>query len=792
MSTEKTENKSIEESFDITGLLLSFLANWKWFVLSIVLCLVAAYFYNASKIPLYQVNASIYLSDDQSTSQNAFNISSAADPLVAMKSFIDETELEVLKSRNNVIRIVDSLGLAYNYYAIGRFRDIPLYENNAIIAKLDEMSLRSLKSPIAITVEPVGKSTFNVRAETHFNGIKEEKVYEATTLPLDIELSHGTVHLSRSQIIEYFSQPEKVVIYNPRAIASQISGSLSIEFVRNSNKIIRVSLLTNVIKKGDDIIDALLDFYNRNIIEDKNRSAIQTEAFILDRLVMITDELRDVENRLKDYRQAHNITNIDAQSSMNLSLKTGYEQDLAQADAEMDILNEIERIVSSSDTYETLPAAANNAAIAQTIETYNRKVSNLNRTLEGSTTDNPLVVSMRDELSRDKVRILQNIESAKRNLSTKRSTISKLENRSASALASAPTIDKGLQEIFREQQVKVNIYTFLLQRREEIALQKTLATNTARLIDDPIGYGPVSPQKSGIYGMALLIGLLIPALIIFVKRMLFPVFSDKEDLERVTKVPIIGEICVNNAKEKEGIVVGENVSTPIAELFRLLRNNISFTRGGNENKVILVTSAISGEGKTFIAINLGMTYALMGKKTLIMGLDLRRPMLARRMGFDNHKGITSYLSGQNNDIDDLLLQSSENPNLYIVPAGPVPPNPNELLMSDKMEYLMTTLRSKFDYIIIDSAPIGVISDSYLLTRYSNIQLFVTRANYTSKNNLKLLHQGIANGILGNAYIVINDVDIRSNAYVYRRYGDYGRYGKSRKHVYGYGYNSQKK
>ena len=332
--------------------------------------------------------------------------------------------------------------------------------------------------------------------------------------------------------------------------------------------------------------------------------------------------------------------------------------------------------------------------------------------------------------------------------------------------------------------MKVNIYTFLLQRREEIALQKTLATNTARLIDDPVGGAPVSPRKMMIMAVAFIIGLLIPGLVIFIRRMLFPIFADQEELERITKVPVLGEICETDSGSAADMVVGQNVSTPIAELFRLLRNNISFTRGGADARVILVTSTISGEGKTFVAANLAMTYALMGKRVVVIGLDLRRPMLAHRFGFSNRRGVTTYLSGQESNANELILKSKENDNLYVLPAGPLPPNPNELLMSANMGRLMTTLRNEFDYVIIDSAPIGVISDTFLITRYSDLQLYVTRAHYTSKTSLKTLQNAIDSNKFSSVYIVLNGVNIKSSSYQYRRYGQYGS------STYGYGYAAQ--
>ncbi|MCX4263677.1 MAG: polysaccharide biosynthesis tyrosine autokinase [Muribaculaceae bacterium] len=800
-SVNQEVNADGESQINITDLLLDYLANWKWFVLSLVVCIAAAVLYIATRIPVYQIDASIYLSEDNSSGQNAFNLSNAADPMVAFKNYIDETELEVLKSRNNLLKIVDSLQLAYSYYKKGTLRDEPLYEDNAVSASMPKSNLHMLKYPIKIEVSPTGDSTCDIKVSTFFDKVRENKEYNDVTLPYSIDLSRGTVVIERSPVIKDFDYSECIYIQNPKAVAKELSENLNIEFAKNSEKIMRVSLRDEVNKRGVDILECLLDFYNKDIIEDKNKSAVQTEAFIIDRLVMINNELKDVETRLQQYRQVHNITDLQAQSALNLNLQSDYEKEAAEVEAEMAIYDAIQAIVSNSDTYESLPSAVSDPTISSVIEGYNRKVGLLNRQLEGSTPDNPLIVSMQQELSRDKTRILQNLVTARRNLNTKHKSIQRLENQSQGNLASTPSLDKGFQEIFREQQVKVNIYTFLLQRREEIALQKTLATNTARLIDDPDPDNdvPVSPRKVIILALAFLLGLAIPAVIIFIRRTVFPVFSDKEELQKLTHVPVIGEICVNESKNSDdNIVIGENVATPIAELFRLLRNNISFTSKGSETKVILVTSTVSGEGKTFISSNLAMTYALMGKKTLVIGMDLRRPMLAYNFGFSNARGVTTFLSGQEHDLNSLIQQSKENDNLYVLPAGPIPPNPNELLSSRNMDELIKIVRNEFDYVVIDSAPVGVVSDTYLILRRSDIQLYVTRANYSTKNALSVLHEAVSTDKFQSVYIVLNGVNMGANSYVYRRYGQYGHYGRygrttkngSYGYGYGYGYSSK--
>ena len=783
-----SEEQKLDSGFDIIGLLLDYASNWKWFLLSVVVLLAGAYYYIATIIPTYQVSASIYLNDESARAKNNAVTFGNGDPLLSTKNFIDQTEIEILKSRNNLIHIVDSLNLAYTYYNVGKMRDVPTYNTSTVLMTVDSASLRTLTAPITAEITSAGSEKYNIKVSTSYQGQKEEKELKETTLPAKVELSQGLVTFTRSATASEMTTPEKVVAVNPMRAAGALSGALNIAYAQNSGTILRITVNTDIIPEGVDVINALLAFYNQQIIEDKNRSAIQTEAFILDRLKMIAGELRDVEDRLKDYRQEHNITNLEAQASMNLSQKNSNEIQIAQVSAQIEMLNTLGTMVSQNGEYTQLPVLADNAALQGLIESYNNNVSKYNRLIQGKNLDNPdaSMIQAREELNAQKSRILSTISSARRNLESQRATLYALSSRSAGQLAAVPTVDKGLNEIFREQQVKVNIYTFLLQRREEIALQKTLATPTARLIDDPMGYGPVAPKTSVIYGIALLIGLLVPALVIFLRRMLFPIFKDQDELERMTSIPIISEICEDPSKEKSPIVVGENVSTPIAELFRLLRNNISFTRNGGEKKVILVTSSISGEGKTFIATNLAMTYALSGKRVIVVGMDIRRPALAHRFGLNNQTGVTTFLSGQERNVTNLVHQSDVNPNLYVLPAGPIPPNPNELLLSENMQRLMDQLRHDFDYVIIDSAPIGIISDAFLVIPYSDIQLFVARASYSTKRGLKVLHSAVTNHKLKEVYVVLNGVNMRSGSYLYRRYGTYGHYGKASR-AYGYGY-----
>lgn len=786
---EKREEKAgNEDSFDIAGLLLEYLIQWKWFVLSIVVALIVGYYCISTITPIYEVSASIYLKDDNYSSAKSSVVAfSSSDPLINTKNYIDVTEIEILKSRNNLVRIVDSLDLSYSYYDVKQFRDNPIYGTNAVIANLDSISLKNLTSPITVLLsKEEGAYQFDI--STTYGGVKENKTIVTDTLPVNVELSQGTLRLLPSHATAQLEGKQKIVIRNPNTVASRLAGSINIVFAKNSSEILRITCRTPLVSEGKDIINTLIDIYNQDIIADKNLSAMQTEAFIIERLSLISGELHDVEMEVEDYRREKNITNISTETGMYLSQTSANDAELAELEMRSQIISDVEKIVTTQDNYSPIPNVIDDPALAGLIEAYNKKLSQRAALLDESTEDNPIIQNMQDDLARSKSDIYRNISNVKHSLSIRKNNLTRQDTRIAGKISNIPMYERELTGIFREQRIKDHIYNFLLEKREEIALQKTLATPTARLIDNPSSGGAISPGLLSIYGIAVLIGFLIPALLIFLKQVFFPKFKDKDDLERITNIPILGE--VSETAEGETFAVAENSITPITELFRLIRNNIQFALADNEKKVFVVSSSLSGEGKTFIAINTALIYAVTGKKTVVVGMDIRRPVLAHRFGFSNEKGVTTYLSGQEKDVMSLVMKSEINDNLYVLPGGPVPPNPNELLLSSNMGQLFEQLRKEFDYIIVDTAPIGVVSDTYLITPYSDIQLYVTRANYSTKRCLSIMHNAINNKRFPNCYLILNGVNIRSNSYVYRRYGTYGKYGSygyKNSYTYGYGY-----
>ncbi|MCH5346497.1 MAG: polysaccharide biosynthesis tyrosine autokinase, partial [Muribaculaceae bacterium] len=715
-----------QESLDITGLCLELLAKWKWFILSLVVCIGVAWYHLACIIPVYSVKASIYLNNESTSSSSS--IFSDQAQILNLKNRIDDAELMILKSRNNLMKVVDSLDLSYTYYTVGKFRDRVGYGNNPVIARLDSVSLYNLKSPINIYCDyDDGKYHFKVISD--LGKVTEKKVFNVEKLPVQVELSQGTLTLMPSPTGDRFEDEQRIVITNPYTVAAQISGNLNIEFAQNSNTIVNIDYSTTSAPMGVDVINTLIKIYNQDIWTEKNRSAMQTEQFIVERLALVEAELNDAERDVESFRLANNVTDLNSETSMALTRSQEADRQLAELDVRQRIVNEVERVVASQDDYSTLPQVIDDPNLNASITAYNKKVAQRAALLEGSTENNPIVKNLQEDIARSRNDIYRGIVNLRNSINTQRNSIARQESRANSRLSSIPVNERELFGRIRKQTVKENIYNYLLEKREEISIQKTLATPQARLIDNPALSGLVYPNTRMTYIIAVAIALLIPGLIVFCRFVFFPNFRDKEDLARATRVPVIGEISLSDGTKE--FVVSKSESTAIAELFRLLRNNLQFITG-KDGKVILVTSTLSGEGKTFVSSNIALTFALAGKKTLAVGMDIRRPFLAHRFNRTNDRGVTSYLSGQDTDLDSMISKSDQHDNLYILSAGPVPPNPNELLMSDKMEELLGRLRERFDYIIIDSAPIGVVSDTLLIAPLTDLQLYVARANYSTK------------------------------------------------------------
>ena len=783
------QNNSIEQNeeqgFDITLFLLECLSKWKWFVLSLFIVIGLAGFYILCQVPSYKVDSLILIIDKWSKTEGdvltqSLGITSGADNII--------TEIQVMRSRTITKKIVNDLELHTRYEYEGSLRNTPLYNNTPIVVKPDtttDLGLLLTGIDLKIT-RPGDKNSYDIKGKytmttsAYVEG--EEKEIDLTNVQLPHTLYLPTVGTFIIELVAGYEPLDKTLlvnISNPNEVAINLSKDLALAQFEKTAPLISASYTTPLPQMGIDIINRMVYYYNQEGIAEKNLASTNTEAFITNRLVSIQKELSDVEENVEQYRTQRGLTDLSSEAEIYLKQTSESDKERSRLDVQMNLIEYVENFLANPEnTYAPIPILGiDEGGMSNLITEYNKAVAERERLLNSSSESNPVIKEISQNIMALKSTVLQGIAATRKSIELSKQDLSRQDAENERKIRNVPQYERELTDIMRQQRIKENLYVFLLEKREENALTQTLAVGDARIIDEPTpGLKPVAPKKAQIALIAFVLAMLIPAAIIYIKGLIFPSFHDKVELEKLTQIPVLSEIP--NCNKDEFFVVKEKSNNTASELFRLLRNNLQFTLTSPDKKVIMVTSSVSGEGKTFVSSNLATAFAHAGKKTLIIGLDIRRPMAALHFGFDNKKGITNYLSGQETNVDN-IIHATQTKGLDIIPGGPVPPNPNELLLTKNLDNLIAEMRNRYDIIIIDSAPVGMVSDSFLIDRVIDTTLFVTRSKYTSRSHVKNINAYSANGRLKSLYLCINAVDMTTRTYSYRRYG----YG------YGYGYGS---
>ena len=796
-NTPAQEIQSEEQSFNFTLFLLECLSNWKWFVLSLVVVLGISVFFIMKQVPTYKVDSMILVIDKWSKSKGdvlsqSLGIESGANDIA--------TEIEIMRSRKILHKVVNDLDLYVSYSSKGRLRNTPLYRNTPFIVKPDSTTdINQLSTSIDMKIAPQNQEgIYEITAQYYVAEAQEEKelVFTTQTFPFTVYLPMGgTFIIEQVAGYEPIEKELLVAIRNPmNVVRYSIAPNLSLNQFQKLTLLISASYKTPIPQMGIDIINRIVHYYNEEGITEKNLSATNTENFINERLVAIQQELSMVEQEVERYRTKRGLTDLSSEAEMYLERTGQSDMERSKLDVQLSLIKYIEEFISDpNNTFAPIPTLKiEKAELSSIINEYNKIVAERERLLNTSSESNPAIKVLSQNILAQKSIVLQAIASTRKSIELSQKDLDRVEEEAALKIRNMPQYERELTDIMRQQRIKENLFVFLLEKREENALTQTLAVGDARIIDPPVAsMAPVAPQKGKILFVAFLLALIIPGGIILLKRMMFPSFHDKTELEELTQIPILAELP--HCEEDEFFVVKEHSNDAKSELFRLLRNNIQFVLASPEKKVVMVTSSVSKEGKTFISSNLAISFALTGKKTIIVGLDIRRPMAALHFDVGNKMGIVNYLSQQDCNLDN-LIKPTQFQNLDILPGGPIPPNPNELLLRPQLDELFAQLRQRYDYIIVDSAPVGLVSDSFLINRVVDVNVFVTRAKYTSRNHIKLINDYLNNHMLSSLYLCINDVDMTSRTYSYRRYG-YG-YGSKVYGNYGYGdegkMNSKKK
>jgi capsular exopolysaccharide synthesis family protein len=775
MSTRENEYVD-EESVDLLELLFKYLRHWKWFAASVAVALVIAFVYLRYATPVYEVKTTVLLKDDRrggGADLAAFQEMS----LFNVKNNVDN-EIEILRTVSLMERVVKEMDIYVEYYMSGRVKTSERYGQEA---------------PIQLWVNPNRKDSipnalfeveFSKNGTLLFTGEYDDEKYSIQAKVTDtlIVLPFMPLQMKAMANVEPGTKVE-VRLRNPTSVAQGILGNLSINLTGKTTSVVNVSLNTVHPQKGKDILTKYVYVYNDDNMSDQNMVAENTAAFLDERLAILTEELADVEQKVERYKQSEELTDISSEAKLFLEQSSANEQKRLETETQLSIVRDLEAYLSApGGRDQLLPAGTGlqSSSLNSLIGEYNTLLLQRNRLRRTASADNQAMLDLTAQLESMAESVHASIAREKRNLNIVLEDIKRQATLYSSRITSIPRQEREFLEIQRQQSVKAALYLFLLQKKEENFLSMTVVVPKAKVIDVARSSGnPIAPRKMIVLLVALMLGLGLPVAVIFIREQLRFYIENKSELEKLTKVPVLGEIP--KSSELGTIVLHEHSTNTLAEMYRLLRTNLLFVLGTDHKKVLLVTSSVGGEGKTFMSINLGLSLAFLNKRVLVIGLDVRKPKLAEYLGMDNKTGITLYLSGHMSK-DKLIRPSGVHKNLDVLPAGPIPPNPNELLARQELDDLIAHYRETYDYIILDSAPVGAVSDSYQLNRFADVCLYVVRAEYTHKQNIIDAEDNHTLNKLTNMYFVLNASDVQKSGY---RYGY--RYGYGKKYGYGGGY-----
>lgn len=800
------QREADDEKIDIQEVLFKYIIHWPWFVGAVLVCLIGAWIYLRMATPVYNISATVLIKDDKkggNTGGMAGLEELGLSGLISSSQNIDN-ELEVLRSKTLVKEVVNQLNLYVSYADQDEFPSKNMYKTSPVIVSLTPQEAEKLSDPMIVEMSLYPQGSLDVGVTI---GDKEyQKHFEK--LPAVFPMDEGTLAFFQSpdSLMAKKDTTEESSAQNVRRITAKINSpmkvarvyceNLTIEPTSKTTSVAVISLKNSSLQRGQDFINQLLEMYNRNTNNDKNEIAQKTAEFIDERIDIISKELGNTEANLENFKRNAGITDLTSEAQIALTGNAEYEKKRVENRTQISLLEDLRKYIRGNE-YEVLPSnvGLQDAALVATIERYNEMLVERKRLLRTSTENNPAIVNLDTSIRAMKSNVQATLDGTLQGMLITKADLDREANRFSRRISDAPGQERQFVSIARQQEIKAGLYLMLLQKREENAIVLAATANNAKIIDEAIADDiPVSPKRKIIYLIALVLGVGIPVGIIYLIGLTKFRLEGRADVEKLTTVPIVGDIPLTDEKnEKDGsIAVFENQNNLMSETFRNIRTNLQFMLQ-NDKKVILVTSTVSGEGKSFISANLAISLSLLGKKVVIVGLDIRKPGLNKVFRLSTkEKGITLYLANPDTDLMSLVQPSDVNKNLSILPGGTVPPNPTELLARDGLDKAIEILKKNFDYVILDTAPVGMVTDTLLIGRVADLSVYVCRADYTHKVEYTLINELAEEKKLPNICTVINGVDLKRRKYgYYYGYGKYGKYyGYGKRYGYGYGYGQE--
>lgn len=791
---ENNMNEQDEEKINYQELLFRYIIHWPWFVASVLVCLIGAWVYLHFQTPVYQVSASIMIKDDKKGSGSTDLGNLGIGGVITSTQGIDN-EIEVLRSKTILKEVVNNLELYITYYDEDEFPEKELYQTSPVIVNLTAQEADKLPGSalLAMKLSPEGVLDVNLKVGLNEYNQRFEK------LPAVLPTDAGTFgfalkdSLSGGQMEGHKGERHiRAVVSRPFGVAKGYQGALSIAPTSRTTSVAVVSLMNTNIQRARDFINKLMEMYNRNTNNDKNEVAEKTREFINERIKIIDEELGSTEDKLEAFKRNAGLTDISSDAQLAVSGNAEYEKRRVDNGTQINLVRDLIKYINNPlNEYELLSGniGLSDAGLTTQIGRYNELIIERKRLLRTSTESNPMIVNLDTSIRAMKSNVQAAINGTLQGLLIVKADLEREAGRFSRRISDAPGQERQYVSIARQQEIKAGLYLMLLQKREENAITLAATANNAKIIDEPVATGgPLSPKPNMIYMIALVLGVGMPVGVIFLIGLTKFKIEGRGDVEKLTRLPIVGDVPLTN--EKAGsIAVFENQNTLMSETFRHIRTNLQFMLE-NDQKVILVTSTVSGEGKSFISSNLAISLSLLGKRVIIVGLDIRKPGLNKIFNIPRkEQGITQYLSNPEKNLMDFVQPSDVSKNLYILPGGIVPPNPTELLARDGLDKAIETLKKNFDYVILDTAPAGMVTDTLLVGRVADLSVYVCRADYSRKAEFTLINELAADNKLPNICTIINGLDLKKKKYgYYYGYGKYGKYyGYGKRYGYGYGY-----
>lgn len=813
LTTNNLQEADEQTSFDFKTIYTIIILHWQWIIVSVLICLGTAYVYLRYTTPIYKATAKLLIKDDESQqrpyTKNA--LAYASNLGIMSNSTGIDNEMEILKSSTISEEAVKDLKLYTEYYIKGRIKNRLVYKNQPINVDIDANSLEKLEQPIKLKIKhkdnvyqvtgsyyaPVTEKDESVKQEP----IEIDRTF--TSLPAQIRTKSGILTLRQNEAkVMKDGMTVYATIIPPRFVAVIYARRLDVFQSSKTTTIAVLNLTDESPYRSMDYLETLVNAYNRQANEDKNEIAVRTEDFINGRLEKISSELGNTEGSIESFKKSHKMIELDMSATQTMANANQYDQKLIDINMQTALINSLSSYIETDkNKYQVIPSniGLTDQSTTALIKSYNEVALERNSLLKTASESNPSIKPITAKLDELHASIKEAMEQAKRTLEIQKNSIAQQYNKYQGQILNSPEQQRVMNEIGRQQEVQTSLYTMLLQKREENSISLAATADKGRLIDKPAFSGKVKPKKSLILLIAFVIGIGIPFLAVYIINFFKYQIEGHDDVVNLTKIPIIGDVAVasESAKTKGEIVVHENQNNMMEEIFRSIRTNVQFMLREGE-KVIMATSSIAGEGKTFNIANLAISFALLGKKVVLVGLDIRKPRLAELFETHDHKrGITPLLTMKTPTVEDVkaqMINSGVNNNLDLLMAGPVPPNPAELVERKQLEMVIDILKQEYDYVLIDTAPVGLVTDTLQIGRVADVTLVVCRADYTPKDNIAMLNDMSISKKLPNMAIIINGIDMSKKKHgYYYGYGKYGRYksygGYKSKGTYGsYGFH----